>query len=188
MARKARFVATGCCWTNARFPVTTQQKYWDQGRSLLVLTTTCPICFARSSCATGGKARKASIFPSARSWTLGRGIIHPVEVFAGVEADIRRHDGQVDVPGRPQSLPSYADGLPLRSRIACTRSVPNSSIQPTWRPASPKDGLACLYADEERRSEVQAEVMAPVAKAFVTSPKFPLRRRTSVNPRPPGTL
>ena len=43
IARTARLVATGCFRTNSRFPATIQQKYWDQGRSMLLLTTTCPI-------------------------------------------------------------------------------------------------------------------------------------------------
>jgi hypothetical protein len=44
-----------------------QQKYCAQGRSTELFTTTWPILLARISCATGGKQRTASIFPSAKS-------------------------------------------------------------------------------------------------------------------------
>src|SRR5262249_30948279 len=47
-----------------------QQKYCDHGRSSALDTTTCPIFFARISCASGGKAMRASIFASARSFLL----------------------------------------------------------------------------------------------------------------------
>ena len=45
-----------------------QQKYWDHGRSVVVLITTWPICRARSSWGSGGKPIIASILPSASSW------------------------------------------------------------------------------------------------------------------------
>src|SRR3546814_9395036 len=44
---------------NSLFPATRQQKYCDHGRSVVLLTTTCPIPFARSSCGSGGKPRYA---------------------------------------------------------------------------------------------------------------------------------
>src|SRR6516162_2725199 len=44
-----------------------QQKYCDQGRSTAVLTSTCPTCRARSSWGCGGKPKKASICPCAKS-------------------------------------------------------------------------------------------------------------------------
>ena len=44
-----------------------QQKYCDQGRSVSVLRITWPIFLARVSCASGGKPKKASIFPFASS-------------------------------------------------------------------------------------------------------------------------
>src|SRR2546430_16362543 len=49
-------------------PVAMQQKYCDHGRSVALFTTTRPTFFARSSCGIGGKPRKASILPSARSF------------------------------------------------------------------------------------------------------------------------
>src|SRR5262245_60925610 len=66
IARTARLVATGFFRTNSRFPAIEQQKYRDQGRSVIVLTMTRPTFFARSSCGSGGKAMNPSIFPSVR--------------------------------------------------------------------------------------------------------------------------
>jgi hypothetical protein len=40
--------------TNSRLAMIMQQKYWDQRRSRVVLTTTCPIFLARSSWGSGG--------------------------------------------------------------------------------------------------------------------------------------
>src|SRR5215510_4370338 len=67
IARSALLVAIGYFRTNALFAVIMQQKYCDQGRSIMLLTTTCATCFARSSCGCGGKPRKPSTFPSANS-------------------------------------------------------------------------------------------------------------------------
>jgi hypothetical protein len=41
-----------------------QQKYCDHGRSTAVSKMTRPMCRARSSCGSGGKARNASILPA----------------------------------------------------------------------------------------------------------------------------
>src|SRR6516164_10802609 len=41
-----------------------QQKYCDHGRSTAVSKRTRPMCRARNSCGSGGKARKASILPA----------------------------------------------------------------------------------------------------------------------------
>ena len=54
MARSARLVATGYLWANYRRVYTMQQKYSVQGRYNALLTTTCPICFARSSSVCSG--------------------------------------------------------------------------------------------------------------------------------------
>src|SRR4029450_14139278 len=76
IARIARLVATGFLLTNSRFAAIMQQKYCDQGRSIVLLTTTCPIFFARSSCVIGGVIINASILPSARDRTAsGRGLL-----------------------------------------------------------------------------------------------------------------
>jgi hypothetical protein len=40
MARSARLVATGYFRANSRLAIAMQQKYWDQGRSTPLLTTT----------------------------------------------------------------------------------------------------------------------------------------------------
>src|SRR5260370_11175644 len=69
MARKARLVAIGFFLTNSRLAVTRQQKYWDHGRSVALLTTTWPIFLARNSWAFGGKPRNAYTFPSVSNRT-----------------------------------------------------------------------------------------------------------------------
>ena len=85
MARSARFVAFGCLRTNSRLPANIQQKYCDQGGSKALLTTTCPICFARSVCGPGGNPRKAPTFPHSRQDKLeimeDEGILHEVKHF-----------------------------------------------------------------------------------------------------------
>jgi len=43
IARNARLVATGFLFMNSRLVVAIQQKYCDQGLSIMLLTTTCPI-------------------------------------------------------------------------------------------------------------------------------------------------
>src|SRR6266571_2909996 len=103
MARSARLVATGCVRTNSRLPVTMQQKYWDHGRSTALLTTTCPIPFARSSCACGGKAIKASNLPLGQEpHGRGRGMRHPGDVLLGIQSHIGAHTGDEDVIGGSQ--------------------------------------------------------------------------------------
>ena len=48
-----------------------------------------------------------------------------IDILLGIEADIAGDDGEVEMVRRPESR--HCDGLPLRSRIAFTRFVPNSS-------------------------------------------------------------
>src|SRR2546426_504854 len=134
MARRARLVATGCFRTNSRFPTSMQQKYWDQGRSTALLTTTRPIPFARSACGSGGKPRYASIFPSARS---------RIDSLAGCLTQLMSLLGSRPTYAVMLARNAYGLGssagtatvLPLRSRIVRIRSVPSSSKQPTCSPA-----------------------------------------------------
>jgi len=124
-----------------RCPMIMQQKYWDQGRSTALLTTTCPSFFARASCATGGNATKASILTSARS----------------AAASATASDTVTQLISRRGSRPTYvamalrktcaavpsvltATVFPLRSRIdALARSRPAPSTQHAPRPASRLD-------------------------------------------------
>ena len=68
---------------------------------MALLTTTCPIFFARSSCGSGGKPRKASIFPSARSCIdSAGGMRHPVMSLRGSRPTYASHAGDEDVLDR----------------------------------------------------------------------------------------
>src|SRR6516225_6952198 len=87
IARKTRLVATGCLRTKSRLPASTQQKYWDHGRSIPVLTITCPIFRACSSCGSGGKPQNASILPLAKSSKAFRAQQFVGDV-QGCEADV----------------------------------------------------------------------------------------------------
>ena len=138
MARTARFVATGCIRTNSRFAVTMQQKYWDQGRSTILLTTTCPICFAAALEGRGGSpGRRRSSPRRVTAWTRPADR-DPLDVRSGVHANVCRHAAEEDVLGNPSS--GTATVLPFRSRMARTWSVPKSSKQPTWPPARKTTG------------------------------------------------
>src|SRR5262249_52470119 len=67
IARSTCLVATRYLRMYARLTPSTQQKYWDHGRSRTLLTITRPTFRPRNSCGWGGSQRKASIFPSAKS-------------------------------------------------------------------------------------------------------------------------
>src|SRR4026207_2212298 len=99
------------------FADTRQQKYWDHGRSARLLNTTLPMCFARSSCVSGGDARNASIPPSAsrvfgsgyidpafRKQFLGFGLDRPLNVFFRIDSyggsDGRKEHMRDRVPAR----------------------------------------------------------------------------------------
>ena len=119
-----------------------------------LFTTTCPIFLARSSWGSAGKPRNASILPSARSSLgLGRRMGDPVDVLARIETDVAppcwrgRRAGQTP-------RPNTATVFPFRSRIVRTRSVANSSKQPTWTPARTTIGVAGVERDDRaaRRS------------------------------------
>ena len=106
-----------------------QQKYWDQGRSTALLTTTCPICLARSSCGCGGKPRKASIFSSASSRvTRRRDGATQLTSLPRVQAHVGQHAGEEDVSGagaqRRSPPPSFPSGHGWRApaRSQTTRS------------------------------------------------------------------
>src|SRR5215469_7785682 len=61
-----------------------QQKYCDHGRSMAVLTSTCPTCASRNCCGSGGKPRNASILPSMkRSIGLTLGSVTQRMSFSG---------------------------------------------------------------------------------------------------------
>ena len=48
--------------------------------------------------------------------------------------------------------------LPLRSRIARTRSVPNSSKQPTWDPGQDDDRVPRVQPDQERPTKFRSDI------------------------------
>jgi hypothetical protein len=64
IARITRFVATGYLRTNSVRLISTQQKYCDQGRSVVLLTREWPMPRAGNSCGSGAATRRASIFRS----------------------------------------------------------------------------------------------------------------------------
>ena len=100
-----------------------QQKYWDQGRSDRAVDHHVADLLAPAVPAVaGGKARKASIFPSAKSCIdSSAGCVTQCDVLAGVQADIGHHAGEEDVLGAPSC--GTATVFPFRSRMARTRSV-----------------------------------------------------------------
>src|SRR3954463_14372035 len=65
IARIARLIATGCWRRYSLLVANMQQKYCDQGRSVVVLRITWPILRRCIRCAIGGIANKASASPAA---------------------------------------------------------------------------------------------------------------------------
>src|SRR5215470_14620581 len=184
MARSARLVATGCLRTNSRLETTMQQKYCAQGRSTVVLTTTCPIFLVRSSWGSGGKAMKASISPSAKS---------RIDLSTGsVTHWMSRRGSRPTCPAmterkmwRPDVNRVTATCLSLRSRIDRTRSLPNSSKHPMWSPDRMTIGSPASRPARCRPTNPPIKSVAPVAARLMSScPPVPCTYWTSVNPSP----
>ena len=109
-----------------------QQKYWDQGRSVALLTTTRPI-FRPGALAERGKSDECvNLAVREPLDRLRGGSGDPADIPSGIEADVREHAREEGVYGPPTSL--TATVFPFRSRIVRTRSQPKSSKQPAWTP------------------------------------------------------
>ena len=142
-----------------------QQKYCDHGRSTVLLTITWLIWRARNCCGSGGKPRKASIFPSMKSSIgLTDGSDNPMDILARIETDMRGHQAPRTHAGSTQrSTPTL---LPLRSATLRMSSLANSSKQPTWTPASTVIASAGIDGLDEMRREIQTEIDVCRAQCF----------------------
>src|ERR1700751_836829 len=97
------------------FPITRvmRPKYCDHGRSTAMSKMTRPICFARSSCGSGGEAEEGvELALGEKIFWLRCRIGHPAHVLLGIEPDVGGHQGQQQV--RARSEPRHSDGLSLQ--------------------------------------------------------------------------
>jgi hypothetical protein len=177
-----RFVATGCLRTKSRFATATQQKYCDHGLSVVVLTTTCPIRFALSSCGSGGNAMNASMSPLANiAMASGTGRVTQSMSRPGSSPTCFTMEARKMCRPEPSAL--TATFLPFRSRSDRTRSLPNSSKHPTWIPARMTSGSSASSCVMIAGAAATVRSASPFAMARLDStPLAVFTGRTSVKP------
>jgi hypothetical protein len=89
-----------------------QQKYCDQGRSVIVLRITRLMPRARISCGLGREAEKGVALSGdepAQGIALRAG--DPLDVLLGVEPNVLRHDREVEMAARAQGVDAHAPTL-----------------------------------------------------------------------------
>jgi hypothetical protein len=79
-----------------------------------------------------------------------------VEIFAGVEAHIRQHGGEKDVPAGIQR--GHGDGLALQIADGADLVRPEQLEAADVESREDDEGVPCFQAEEERRGEVPIEV------------------------------
>ena len=133
-----------------------QQKYCDHGRSVALLSNTRPTFLARSSCPSGGKARKASILPSARSCFASGRDGNPVDVPPGIESDRGRDAGEKDV--RRRSERQHGRGLSLQVADGPDLFGNDQLEAADMDPRQKHDRRTHVHRDGQRRREVHRKV------------------------------
>ena len=159
-----------------------QQKYCDQGRSSVAVDHHVHVRSASPGvpAVPAGSPERRRSFLGEELHRLSRGMRDPVDVRGG--------PGPRTPPcwrGKRAGHPSSctATVFPFRSRIARTRSVPNSSKQPTWPPARITTGSPASSRTMNGAAKCMLMSASPEARADST-PEFSsfLTYCTSVNP------
>ncbi len=159
IARSARLVATGCLRDEVAVAATMQQKYWDQGRSTALLTTTWPIFWRAAPAGRAGSRGRRRLALGEQLLGFGRRMGDPVDVLARIEPDVCHHAGEEDVRARAQA--STATVLPLGRGSCGSARCAKSSKQPTWTPARRTIGSPASTRMISGRGEVHAISISP---------------------------
>src|SRR5436190_4968985 len=139
-----------------------QQKYCDQGRSVVMLTTTCPIRCSRSISDAGGAARMASNFPSVRSRAhsavgfTAQGLVTQVTSLLGSNPTYaamlaRKRCGGDPKPGDTYALPLE---IPDRADALVSEQLETTNVEAREQ----DDWFARIDPKDRRRAERHADV------------------------------
>ena len=118
---------------------------------------TWPTLRARRSCASGGKARKASTLPSTKSSAGFLQADDPFDVALRIEPDIGRHGADEDVRVRRQIV-AHADLAALEIRDASDVLATEQLVAADMHAGDHLDRRARIEGNDESRREIDGEV------------------------------
>ena len=145
-----------------------QQKYCDHGRSIALLTTTWPICRARSSCGSGRKAQEGVDLAVGEQ-------LRPASATAGDPVDVRcRGRGRYERPSRTETDARWsqcrdADSLALEIARCCGCFVAEQFEAADMHAGQNRDRAAALDIDDSRGAKFRPKSTLPLAIASLIS-------------------
>ena len=134
-----------------------QQKYWDHGRSSVLLTTTCPIFLRPQLLRHRREAnQRINLTVGEELNRVGDRVHDPVDVFLGIEPHVGGHGGEEDVVRGAECWNAHPHPLQVADR---TNPLGPEKLEAANVDSRQEDNRQpCIHMDEERCDERHADV------------------------------